>query len=51
MSDTALTIGFTDPPRQAARAFRVLLNAMARPGRLYALEGTDAPLPLSGPPP
>ncbi len=47
MSDTALTIGFTDPPRQAARAFRVLLNAMARPGRLYALEGTDAPLPLS----
>lgn len=38
----ALTPGFADPPADSARCFRVLLNAMSRPGLVQAL-ATDLP--------
>ncbi len=43
----ALAGGFADPPRQSAHAFRALLSAMARPGRIEALHGAAPPAPLS----
>jgi alpha-D-ribose 1-methylphosphonate 5-triphosphate synthase subunit PhnH len=42
-----LTGGFTDPPVEAARAFRAILDAMARPGRIVVLAGAAAPAPAS----
>lgn len=39
--------GFTDPPRQSATAFRALLQAMARPGRIEELPRLSPPAPLS----
>ncbi|KAA2312039.1 phosphonate C-P lyase system protein PhnH [Pseudooceanicola sediminis] len=43
-----LTGGFSDAPRQSARAFRAALEAMARPGSTYVLqEMADAPAPVS----
>lgn len=39
--------GFTAPAEQGARAFRALLQAMARPGRIEQLTGATPPLPLS----
>lgn len=42
----ALTGGFADPPVMAARAFRAILDAMARPGRIRRLEGAAPPAPL-----
>lgn len=39
--------GFTDPATQSAEAFRALLEAMARPGRIFPIEGAVPPAPLS----
>lgn len=39
--------GFADPPVDAARAFRSILDAMARPGRIVAMAGAAAPAPAS----
>ncbi|MFN3644822.1 MAG: phosphonate C-P lyase system protein PhnH [Gemmobacter sp.] len=47
MQADALTGGFADPPVQAARAFRAILDAMARPGAVHALAGAVPPAPLS----
>ncbi|WP_371155786.1 phosphonate C-P lyase system protein PhnH [Jannaschia sp. 2305UL9-9] len=35
--------GFPDPARDGARAFRAILDAMARPGRIVTVEGAHAP--------
>ncbi|MBZ4023137.1 phosphonate C-P lyase system protein PhnH [Rhodobacter sp. TJ_12] len=43
----ALSGGFADAPTDAARAFRALLEAMARPGRLQRLTQATPPAPLS----
>ncbi|WP_045392476.1 phosphonate C-P lyase system protein PhnH [Falsirhodobacter sp. alg1] len=39
--------GFSNAPHQAAHAFRVALDAMARPGTRHCLETAKAPAPLS----
>jgi len=43
----ALTGGFADAPVQSARAFRAVLDAMARPGTVHAVTGARPPAPLS----
>jgi alpha-D-ribose 1-methylphosphonate 5-triphosphate synthase subunit PhnH len=43
----ALSGGFTDAPTQSARAFRAVLEAMARPGTIHTVEGAAPPAPLS----
>lgn len=43
----ALSGGFAAPPLDAARAFRALLDVMARPGRIADLGGAVPPAPLS----
>lgn len=47
MRTDALTGGFGDAPLDAARAFRGVMNAMARPGRIEELAGAVPPAPLS----
>lgn len=47
MDGTALSGGFADTPREAARAFRACLEAMARPGSLHRVAGAAPPAPLS----
>lgn len=47
MQTAALAGGFADPPRDAAHAFRAIMDAMARPGDIKAITGTQAPAPLS----
>ncbi|MDJ1008856.1 MAG: phosphonate C-P lyase system protein PhnH [Paracoccaceae bacterium] len=48
MSDVpALEGGFADPAREAAAAFRGLLGAMARPGRIEPCGGAVPPAPMS----
>ncbi len=47
MNAHALEGGFTDAPRAASYAFRALMSAMARPGRIETLEGGVPPAPLS----
>ena len=47
MKDTHLDGGFTDPAQDAARAFRGIMQAMARPGTIFDVEGTTPPAPLS----
>jgi len=42
-----LSGGFADPPRDAAHAFRGVMEAMARPGTLHSLQGARPPAPLS----
>lgn len=39
--------GFADPARDSARAFRAILNALARPGRIEEVSGVTPPAPLS----
>lgn len=46
-STTTLTGGFADPATDSARAFRAILDAMARPGRIVSLAGAVAPAPVS----
>ena len=43
MDTDILTGGFADPPRDAARAFRAALQAMARPGRIETVAGATPP--------
>ena len=43
----SLTGAFADPPTEAARAFRALLQVMARPGTIHSLEGATPPAPMS----
>ena len=47
MQNSALEGGFADQSIDAARAFRAVLDAMARPGRIYQLTGARPPAPLS----
>ena len=47
MQAEALTGGFSDAPREAAYAFRALMNTMARPGTIECLTGAEPPAPLS----
>jgi len=47
MSITDLDGGFADPAREAARAFRAILEAMSRPGRIETVSGTAPPAPCS----
>jgi alpha-D-ribose 1-methylphosphonate 5-triphosphate synthase subunit PhnH len=47
MSVQHLEGGFADPPRHAAHAFRGLLQAMSRPGRIETLAGATPPTPVS----
>jgi alpha-D-ribose 1-methylphosphonate 5-triphosphate synthase subunit PhnH len=47
MTPEALAGGFADAPIAAARAFRAALEAMARPGTIWTLEGATPPAPLS----
>lgn len=44
---TTLVGGFADAPRDAAHAFRAIMNATARPGRIQAITGATPPPPLS----
>jgi alpha-D-ribose 1-methylphosphonate 5-triphosphate synthase subunit PhnH len=44
---TALSGGFADTPIEAARAFRQILEAMARPGSIRQVAGAAPPAPLS----
>jgi alpha-D-ribose 1-methylphosphonate 5-triphosphate synthase subunit PhnH len=46
LSDT-LAGGFADAPIQSARAFREILEAMARPGMIRRVEGASPPAPMS----
>jgi alpha-D-ribose 1-methylphosphonate 5-triphosphate synthase subunit PhnH len=47
MTATALSGGFGDAPVQSARAFRAILEAMARPGSIRQVAGATPPAPLS----
>lgn len=47
MNQATLTGGFDSPPQQSARAFRAVLEAMARPGTIHSVEGALPPRPLS----
>lgn len=47
MTATALSGGFGDAPVQSARAFREILEAMARPGTIRRVSGATPPAPLS----
>jgi len=47
MDALALNSGFTDAPRDAARAFRAIMTAMARPGDILEVGGPTPPAPLS----
>jgi alpha-D-ribose 1-methylphosphonate 5-triphosphate synthase subunit PhnH len=47
MTQDVLSGGFADAPVQSARAFRAILNAMARPGTIHPVQGAHPPAPLS----
>ena len=47
MAQTTLAGGFTDPPQDAAQAFRGIMQAMARPGQIETVGGVRPPTPLS----
>jgi alpha-D-ribose 1-methylphosphonate 5-triphosphate synthase subunit PhnH len=47
MTPDALEGGFLEAPVQSARAFREVLEAMARPGTLRRVTGAQPPAPLS----
>lgn len=39
--------GFAAPPQESAVAFRAIMSAMARPGQIEQITGTQPPAPLS----
>lgn len=43
----SLSGGFAQPAVESARAFRAVLNAMARPGSIHSVTGATPPAPLS----
>lgn len=47
MTAQLLSRGFTEAPLQSARAFRDILEAMARPGTIRNVAGAAPPAPLS----
>lgn len=47
MTPDALLGGFSTAPQQSARAFRAALQAMARPGTLWTVEGATPPAGMS----
>lgn len=47
MQTQMLDGGFTDPARDAAHAFRAVMEAMARPATTWTLRGATPPAPLS----
>jgi alpha-D-ribose 1-methylphosphonate 5-triphosphate synthase subunit PhnH len=47
MAVSELEGGFKHPSHDSARAFRVIMNAIARPGTEYSLYGAEPPAPLS----
>lgn len=47
MDQVALDGGFQDIAREAAVAFRRIMNAMARPGRIETIDAVNPPAPLS----
>lgn len=47
MQAAALSGGFSDPSTDGARAFRAVMQAMARPGRIERLAGAASPAPMS----
>lgn len=47
MQHDALQGGFATPPTDAARAFRGIMNVMARPGLIETVTGAMPPAPLS----
>lgn len=47
MTPQALEGGFADAALQSARAFRAVLDAMARPGTIRSVTGARPPAPLS----
>jgi len=47
MQTVSLSGGFTDHPKQSATAFRLMLQAMARPGQIYQVSGVLPPQPMS----
>ena len=47
MEASSLDGGFADPSTEAARAFRAVMRAMARPGTLERVTGAMPPAPLS----
>ncbi|MEJ6404280.1 phosphonate C-P lyase system protein PhnH [Yoonia sp. 2307UL14-13] len=47
MGMEVLSGGFADPAPDAAFAFRGIMNAMARPGRIETIVGAEGPAPLS----
>ncbi len=47
MIPDVLSGGFAEAPLQSARAFRAILDAMARPGSIHAVAGARPPMPVS----
>lgn len=47
VTSDALSGGFADASVQSAHAFRAVLEAMARPGRIETVEGAAPPAPVS----
>lgn len=47
MDQAVMTGGFSDPSIQSAWGFRAAMNAMARPGDILAVQGAQAPAPVS----
>lgn len=47
MQTGTLSGGFADPAIQTAQAFRSVMEAMARPGTIQDIGGTEPPTPLS----
>jgi len=47
MTPSALEGGFATPPHDTARAFRAVLMALSRPGRIETVGGALPPAPLS----
>ncbi|TMV58790.1 phosphonate C-P lyase system protein PhnH [Thioclava sp. BHET1] len=47
METQSLRGGFSTPSEQSARAFRAIMDAMARPGTVQRPEGAEPPAPMS----